>query len=194
MLKFVLVNLNYRNDVHMNFAQSRIPALVCSPQSEYGCHKAGSKGHQLVSISFCQFYKKVVLRLTVEWTWWCRRKQWGLSPPKFLSKLGPWHCLFIFRANKTIHRNYTKQYTYIIILEWCGRASTREKSLRDDRVSRTLASLGEGVDSSRNSVDVSQSEDKILRSHSHHFTTSPKQRCRPTLFALEINSGIENIE
>jgi len=40
----VLVNLNYRIDVHMNFAQSRIPALICSSQSEYGCHKARSQG------------------------------------------------------------------------------------------------------------------------------------------------------
>ena len=30
MLKIVLVNLNYRIGVHMNFAQSRIPALFCS--------------------------------------------------------------------------------------------------------------------------------------------------------------------
>jgi len=42
--KSVLVNLNYRIDAHMNFAQSRIPALVCSPQSEYGCHRPGSQG------------------------------------------------------------------------------------------------------------------------------------------------------
>jgi len=33
----VLVNFNYRIGVHMNFVQSRISALVCSPQSEYGC-------------------------------------------------------------------------------------------------------------------------------------------------------------
>jgi len=46
LLKIVLVNLNYRIDVHMNFAQSRIPALVWSPQSEYGCHKARSQGGQ----------------------------------------------------------------------------------------------------------------------------------------------------
>jgi len=38
----VLVNLNYQIDVHMKFAQSRFPALVCSPQSEYGCHQARS--------------------------------------------------------------------------------------------------------------------------------------------------------
>jgi len=38
----VLVNLNYRIGVHMNFAQSRIPALVCSLQLEYGCHQARS--------------------------------------------------------------------------------------------------------------------------------------------------------
>jgi len=30
----------------MNFAQSQIPALVCSLQSEYGCHKARSQGRQ----------------------------------------------------------------------------------------------------------------------------------------------------
>jgi len=36
-LKIVLINLNYRIGVHMNFAQSRIPALVCSLKSEYGC-------------------------------------------------------------------------------------------------------------------------------------------------------------
>jgi len=28
----------------MNYAQSRIPALVCSLQSEYGCHQARSYG------------------------------------------------------------------------------------------------------------------------------------------------------
>jgi len=36
----MLVNLNYRIGVHMNFAQLRIPALVCSLQSEYDCHQA----------------------------------------------------------------------------------------------------------------------------------------------------------
>jgi len=36
LLKIALVNLNYLVDVHMNFAPSRIPALACSPQSEYG--------------------------------------------------------------------------------------------------------------------------------------------------------------
>ena len=46
MLKSVLVNLNHRIGVHMNFAQSRIPALFCSLQSEYGCHQAGSYGGQ----------------------------------------------------------------------------------------------------------------------------------------------------
>ena len=40
------VNLNYRIDVHMNFAPSRIPALACSLQSEYGCHKERSQGGQ----------------------------------------------------------------------------------------------------------------------------------------------------
>jgi len=30
----------------MNFAQSRIPALVCSLQAEYGCHTARSQGGQ----------------------------------------------------------------------------------------------------------------------------------------------------
>jgi len=30
----------------MNFAQSRISALVCSLQSEYGCHQARSYGGQ----------------------------------------------------------------------------------------------------------------------------------------------------
>jgi len=44
LLKIVLVNLNYRIDVRRNFAQSRIPALVCIPQSEYGCHQARSQG------------------------------------------------------------------------------------------------------------------------------------------------------
>jgi len=43
LLKFVLINLNYRIGVHMNFAQSRKPALVCSPQSECGCHQARSQ-------------------------------------------------------------------------------------------------------------------------------------------------------
>jgi len=33
LLKIVLVNLNYRIGVHMNFAQSQIPALVCRLQS-----------------------------------------------------------------------------------------------------------------------------------------------------------------
>jgi len=47
-LKIVLVNLNYRIGVHMNFAQSQIPALVCSLQSEYGCHQACSYGGQRV--------------------------------------------------------------------------------------------------------------------------------------------------
>jgi len=42
----MLVNLNYRIGVHMNFAQSRIPALVCSLQSEYDCHQARSYGGQ----------------------------------------------------------------------------------------------------------------------------------------------------
>jgi len=42
----VLVNLNYRISVHMNFAQSRIPALFCSPQSEYGCYQVSSYGGQ----------------------------------------------------------------------------------------------------------------------------------------------------
>jgi len=45
-LKIVLLNLNYRIGVHMNFAQSRIPALVCSVQSEHGCHQARSYGGQ----------------------------------------------------------------------------------------------------------------------------------------------------
>jgi len=43
----MLVNLNYRIGGHINFAQSRIPALVCSPQSKYGCHQARSKVGQL---------------------------------------------------------------------------------------------------------------------------------------------------
>jgi len=38
----MLINLNYRISVHMNFAQSRISALVCSLQSEYSCHQARS--------------------------------------------------------------------------------------------------------------------------------------------------------
>jgi len=38
LLKIALVNLIYGIGVHINFAQSRIPALVCSPQSEYRCH------------------------------------------------------------------------------------------------------------------------------------------------------------
>jgi len=44
LLQIVLVNLNFRIGVHKNFAQSWIPALVCSPQSEYGCHQARSRG------------------------------------------------------------------------------------------------------------------------------------------------------
>jgi len=39
----VLVKLNYRIRVYINFAQSRIPALVCSLQSEYACHEARSQ-------------------------------------------------------------------------------------------------------------------------------------------------------
>jgi len=46
LLKIVLVNLNYRIGVHMNFAQSRITELVCSLQSEYDCHQARSQGGQ----------------------------------------------------------------------------------------------------------------------------------------------------
>jgi len=46
LLKIVLVNLNYRIDVHMNFTPSRIPALACSPQSEYGYQKARSQERQ----------------------------------------------------------------------------------------------------------------------------------------------------
>jgi len=42
----VLVNLNYQIDVHMSFAQSRNPALVFIPQSEYGCHKSRNQGGQ----------------------------------------------------------------------------------------------------------------------------------------------------
>jgi len=42
LMKIVLVNLNYRIGVHMSLAQSRIPALVCGPQSECGCHQARS--------------------------------------------------------------------------------------------------------------------------------------------------------
>ena len=30
----------------MNIAQSRVPALVCSPQSQYGCRQARSYGSQ----------------------------------------------------------------------------------------------------------------------------------------------------
>jgi len=43
LLKIVLVNLNNRIGVHMNFAQPRIPALVSSPQSEHSCHQARSQ-------------------------------------------------------------------------------------------------------------------------------------------------------
>jgi len=46
LLKIEFVNLNYRIGVHMNFAQSKIPALVSSLQSEYGCHQARSYGRQ----------------------------------------------------------------------------------------------------------------------------------------------------
>jgi len=42
----VLVNLNYGIGVHMNFARSRIPALFCSLQWEYGCYQARSYGGQ----------------------------------------------------------------------------------------------------------------------------------------------------
>jgi len=57
-MKIMLVNLNYRIDVHMNFAQSRIPALVCSPQPEYGCHKArsqwGQRGNATPNSKICR--------------------------------------------------------------------------------------------------------------------------------------------
>jgi len=43
-LKIESVNLNYRISVLIHFAQSRIPTLVCSPQSEQGCHQAISQG------------------------------------------------------------------------------------------------------------------------------------------------------
>jgi len=46
LLKIVLVNLNYGIGVHMNFARSRIPALFCSLQWEYGCYQARSYGGQ----------------------------------------------------------------------------------------------------------------------------------------------------
>jgi len=46
LLKIVLVNSKYRIGVHINFAQSRIPALFFSMQSEYGCHQARSYGGQ----------------------------------------------------------------------------------------------------------------------------------------------------
>jgi len=47
LLKIVLVKLNCRISVYINFTQSRIPALVCSLQSEYGCNQARSqKGQQ----------------------------------------------------------------------------------------------------------------------------------------------------
>jgi len=42
----VLVNLNYRIGVHMNFTQSRFPALVWSLQSEFGCHQPRNYGGQ----------------------------------------------------------------------------------------------------------------------------------------------------
>jgi len=42
----VLVNLNYQIGVHINFAQSRMPALVCNLQSDSGCHQARSQGGQ----------------------------------------------------------------------------------------------------------------------------------------------------
>jgi len=42
----LFVNLNHRKGVHMDYAQSRIPALVCSLQSEHGYHQARSYGGQ----------------------------------------------------------------------------------------------------------------------------------------------------
>jgi len=44
LLKIVLLNLNFPIGVHMNFAQSIIPALFCTLQSECGCHQARSSG------------------------------------------------------------------------------------------------------------------------------------------------------
>jgi len=46
LLKIVLVNLNYRIGVHMNFVQSTIPALFYSLQSECSCHQGRSYGGQ----------------------------------------------------------------------------------------------------------------------------------------------------
>jgi len=46
LLKIVLVDLNYRIGVHMIFARSRIPALFCSLQSEYGWYQSRSYGGQ----------------------------------------------------------------------------------------------------------------------------------------------------
>jgi len=42
----LLVNLNYQIGVHINFAQLRMPTLVCNLQSEYGRHQARSQGEQ----------------------------------------------------------------------------------------------------------------------------------------------------
>ena len=46
LLIIVLVNLNYQIGVHINYARSRMPVLVCNLQSEYGCHQTRSQGGQ----------------------------------------------------------------------------------------------------------------------------------------------------
>jgi len=40
----VLDSLHYQIGVHINFAQSQMPALICNLRSEYGCHQARSRG------------------------------------------------------------------------------------------------------------------------------------------------------
>jgi len=54
--------------MHINFAQSRIPALACGPQSEYGCHQTRSQGEPsggatgAMSPQFQSFQVKKILK------------------------------------------------------------------------------------------------------------------------------------
>jgi len=57
----MLVNLNYRIGVHRNFAQSRISALVCSPQSE---HVTTGGGAAKVMSPHCQSFQSAQINET----------------------------------------------------------------------------------------------------------------------------------
>ena len=53
----LIFNLNYWIGVHINFAQSRMPALVCNLQSEYGYHQARSQGDSVPQFQSFQVNK-----------------------------------------------------------------------------------------------------------------------------------------